>query len=94
MSFNKKIYTCPLCGRTDIGEGRFEHKCPENKIIKEYQCLYNIDNFFGQTIFKEGEIYKCLNQKDNKIMLDHILYGKEHDYFNVDWILENFKPLK
>lgn len=94
MSFNMKIYTCDKCGRTDIGEKGFVHKCPETNNTYTYECLYDIDDFFGRTLFEKGKIYKCLEQNDSKIMLNHNLYSKEYDYFDVNWVLENFKPLK
>lgn len=45
MSFDKKIYTCKVCGRTDFGENGFIHKCPtsSDKIVQEEKEKKQVD---------------------------------------------------
>ena len=35
MSFNKKIYTCKVCGRTDFSDERYVHVCKSHVKEKE-----------------------------------------------------------
>jgi hypothetical protein len=56
-------------------------------------CLYDIDNFFGQPLFKENQIYTVLEVSDNLIYLDHTLYANEYNSFESEWVNENFKKI-
>lgn len=57
-------------------------------------CLYNIDNFFGQPLFVENQIYTVLDVSDDEVCLDHTLYANEYSYFETKWVLENFKKIQ
>jgi hypothetical protein len=56
-------------------------------------CLYDIGNFFGQSLFKENQIYTVLDVDNDLIYLDHILYANEYTSFDSEWVIENFKKI-
>lgn len=62
------------------------------KIGDKYQCLEDINNIFGQILFKSGEVYEILDFDSETVTLNHRLIGMEYMSFRIS-ILEKFKKI-
>lgn len=59
-----------------------------NKLI----CKNTINNIMGDPLFIKGCVYTILSADydDEKLILDHILYGNEYGEFDFDFVEDNF----
>lgn len=58
----------------------------------KYQCLEDINNIFGQILFKSGEVYEIIEFDMNTVTLNHRLIGTEYMSFRIS-ILEKFNKI-
>ena len=60
-------------------------------------CLKTINNVFGQPLFEKGNVYDVLRVDNENIKvyvyLNHILYSNEYSYFELEYVLKNFKKI-
>jgi len=62
------------------------------RIGDKYQCLEDINNTFGQILFKIGEVYEVLDFDIETVTLNHRLIGMEYISLRIS-ILEKFKKI-
>lgn len=62
-----------------------------------FLCTEDVNNVFGMTLFKKGEVYEVLwvdnEQIKTYITLNHILYANEYMEHELEWVLKRFKHL-
>lgn len=65
--------------------------------------IYTCDKCGRTDIGGSGLVHKCpetnithstYDINNSEVILNHNLNIKEYDYFNINWALKNFKPLK
>jgi len=62
------------------------------------KCNEDINNLFGDPLFKKDEVYEVLyvNNESTEILvcLNHILYANEYNLWQLDWVNKKFKIVK
>jgi hypothetical protein len=63
----------------------------------KFLCIEDVNNVFGMSLFKKGEVYEVLwvdnEQVKTYITLNHILYANEYMEHELEWILKRFKKI-